>query len=397
MNTSTYRYVAILLGLGLSQSVVAQDLFITNARMIVGNGDVIDSGGIVIQSGRIVAVTEEELEFTVTREQLADLDLPVVDARRLTVMAGFIDGHRQLIQGDPDVWLETAEDRMRAYLEAGITTVLSVDHALDHILELRDRLELGEIVGPRIFISGPIPLLRDDGQASLPQNEIREAVRELTLIGADGVAAVVRATSSDVEEEALSVARDAADEQGLMLLTHIEKVEDAIAAVAGGSGYLTRTPHIGELDEETAHGILEVGRPNAEYDLVMTSGLGMADANARGVAATNARTLRDAGVIYGFGTGTALPPGDALRHELSALKSVFSTEEIIDILTRSAAFSMRRDDALGTLRAGRFADIVMLDGDPLTDLEALFNVKVVIRNGQVVVDNRVSEDREIEE
>ena len=391
MSKSTFWYLAILTGLGLNQGVAAQDLFITNARMILGGGDVIDHGGIVIQNGRIVAVTEEELEFTVTEEQLTDLDLPVVDAQGLTVMPGFIDGHRQVIQGDPDVWLDSAEDRMREYLQAGITTVLSVDDALDHMLALRDRLELGEIVGPRIFLSGPVPLVRDDGQASLPEDEIREAIRELALTGADGVAAVVTATSGDAEEQALAVAKAEADDQGLLLIAHIEKVEDAMAAVEGGSGYLTGTPYIGELDEATARRIVDLGRPNAEYDLVMTSALGVADQSAAGAAARNARTLRDAGVIYGFGTGTALPPGDALRHELSALKAVFTTEEIIDILTRSAAYSMRRDDALGALRAGRIADIVMLDGDPLTDLEALFNVKVVIRNGQVVLDDRVSE------
>lgn len=392
MKISKLQYMATVFGLALAQCVAAQELFITNARVIVGGGEVIENGGIVIQSGRIVAVTEEQLQFTVTEERLSDLDLPVVDARGLTVMPGFIDGHRQLIQGDPDEWLEGAEDRMREYLAAGFTTVLSMDHSLDHILELRDRLELGEIPGPRIFMSGPVTLLRGDGQTSLPQDEIRQAIRETALIGADGVAAVVSATSGDAEEQALAVARQEADDQGLLLMAHIENVEDALAAVEGGSGYLTGTPFTGELDDATARRIADLGRPNAEYDLVMTSSLGMAAQNAGGVATANARTLRDAGVIYGFGTGTDLPPADALSQELSALKSVFSTGEIIDILTRSAAYSMRRDDALGALRAGRMADIVMVDGDPLTDLEALFNVRVVIRNGEVVLDDRASED-----
>ena len=391
MSKSTFWYLAILAGLGLHRGVAAQDLFITNARMIVGGGDLIDHGGIIIQSGRIVAVTEEELEFTVTEEQLTDLDLPVIDAQGLTVMPGFIDGHRQMIQGDPDVWLDSAEDRMREYLQAGITTVLSVDHALDQMLALRDRLELGEIAGPRIFLSGPVAIVHDDGQAGLPPDEIREAIRELALTGADGVAATVTATSGDTEEQALAVATAEADDQGLLLIAHIENVEDALAAVEGGSGYLTGTPYIGEVDEATARRIVDSGRPNAEYDLVMTSALGVAYQSADGAAVNNARTFRDAGVIYGFGTGTAFAPGDALRHEVNALKAVFTTEEIIDILTRSAAYSMRRDDALGALRAGRIADIVMLDGDPLTDLEALFNVKVVIRNGEVVLDDRVAE------
>ena len=391
MNGPRLLRAAIVAGMGLCQAAGAQDMFITNARMIVGGGDVIERGGIVIRSGRIAAVTEEELEFTVSEARLGELDLPVLDAAGLTVMAGFIDGHRQLIQGDPDAWLEEAEDRMREYLEAGITTVLSVDRSLDHILELRDRLELDEIVGPRLFMSGPVPQGNGGGRTG-PEDAVREAIRELALTGADGVAATVRAAAGDAGAWALAVAKEAADEQGLLLIAHVEGVEDAIAAVEGGSGYLTGTPHVGELDEAAARRIADLGRPNAEYDMVVTSALGRARADAAGTAAANARALRDAGVIYGFGTGTTLPPGEALRREVTALESVFSSGEILDILTRSAAYSMRRDDALGDLRAGRMADIVMLDGDPLTDLDALYNVKVVIRNGRVAVDRRMLGD-----
>lgn len=393
MNKWTFRYMPILTILScstLSHDVAAQDLFITNARIIVGGGDVIDGGGIVVQSGRIVAVTEDELEFTVTDEQLTDLDLPVIDAQGLTVMPGFIDGNRQVIQGDPDVWLDGAEDRMREYLQTGITTVLAVDSSLEHMLALRDRLELGEIVGPRIFLSAPVSFVRDDGQASLAPEQIREAVRQMAYAGADGVTAAVHATPGDTDEGAIAVARAEADEQGLLLIAQVRSADDALTAVAGGSGYLIGTPRVGNLSEEMAHEIVETGRPNAEYDLVMTSALGTADSSAEEAAAVkSARTLRDAGIIYGFGTGTAYPPADALRRELALLDAVFSNEEIIDILTRSAAYSMRRDDALGGLRAGRMADIVLIDGDPLSDLEALFNVMVVIRNGQIVLDNRL--------
>ncbi len=121
----------------------------------------------------------------------------------------------------------------------------------------------------------------------------------------------------------------------------------------------------------------------------MTSTLGaptVADRNSAGPA--NARLLWDAGVIYGYGTDTALLPRDALRHELTLLKLVFSNEEIVEILTKSAAFAVRRDDALGTLESGKIGDAVILDGDPLTDLDDLFNVRVVIRTGRIVIDNR---------
>ena len=373
----TVLCAAMVVAWGLNQSAVAQEFVVTNARVIVGNGHVIENGTIVVRRGRIITVGED---------QPGEPDLAVVDVGGLTVLPGFIDGHRRLIRGAPDAWLESAADRMRAYLEAGFTSVLSVDHAPEHMLELRDRLELGLIEGPRVFMSGSVAIVSSDGRSVRSPGDIREAVEDLTNMGADGLTTVVRAATGEVQEAGLSVLRDEADELGLPLIAHVESVEDAVAAIAGGSGYLSRTPYIGELDQSTAGSMVESGRYNAEYGLVVTSALSSSAAQAP--AAANARMLRDAGAIYGFGTGTALPPDEALRAEVEALKSVFSNEEVIDILTRSAAFSMRRDDALGTLIPGRIADMVMVDGDPLTDLDALFRVRVVIRSGRVAVDNR---------
>lgn len=373
----TSRCAAMLVVWGLNQNAVAQEFVVANARVIVGNGHVIDNGTIVVRRGRII---------TVGAERPGEPDLPLVDAGGLTVLPGFIDGHRRLIRGDPDAWLERADDHMRAYLNAGFTSVLSVDHAPEHILVLRDRLELGLIEGPRVFMSGSVAIVSDDGRSGASPGDIREAVEELTNMGADGLTTVVRAAIGEAQETGLSVLRDEADELGLPLIAHVESGEDAAAAVAGGIGYLSRTPYIGTLDERTAGSMVEAGQYNAEYGLVVTSAL--SSSAAQGSAAANARMLRDAGAIYGFGTGTALPPDEALRAEVAVLGAIFSNEEVIDILTRAAAFSMRRDDALGTLIPGRIADMVMVDGDPLTDLDALFRVRVVIRSGRVVIDNR---------
>ena len=372
----TVLCAAMVVAWGLNQSAVAQEFVVTNARVIVGNGHVIDNGTIIVRRGRIITVGEEHP---------GELDMPVVDAGGLTVLPGFIDGHRRLIRGDPDAWLERADDHMRAYLDAGFTSVLSVDRAAEQILKLRDRLELGLIEGPRVFMSGSVAIVSEDGRSVRSPGEIRDAVEALTNLGADGLTTMVRAASGQARNAGLSVLRDEGDELGLPLIADVESVEDAVAAVSGGSGYLSRTPYIGELDESTAGSMVEAGRYNAEYGLVVTSAL---SGSARDQAATNARSLYDAGVIYGFGTGTALPPDEALRAEVAVLGAIFSNEEVIDILTRAAAFSMRRDDALGTLIPGRIADMVMVDGDPLTDLDALFRVRVVIRSGRVVVDNR---------
>ncbi len=242
MKTATSWCLVILCGLGFAHRVAAQNLVISDARVIVGNGDVIDRGTIVVRSGRIASVSEDPV---------VDPEFPVLDAEGLTVMPGFTDGHRQIIQGDPDEWMEQAADRMREYVEAGFTTVLSAGDSLEHVLELRDRLDSRELQGPRLVVSGPVRRAADNGNA-VPEGETRETVREMTLIGADAIESAVLATPSGSEIETLSIAKDEADQQGLLTLTHIETVEDAMAAVEGGSGYLTRTPWVGELDEEMA-------------------------------------------------------------------------------------------------------------------------------------------------
>jgi len=375
MNTRTLTGLTILLTLGVLQSAAAQNLVIRNAPVLDGNGGVIESGILVIRNGRISAYEEDA----------TTADYAVLDAQGMTVIPAFTDAHRQVIQGDPDEWTNQAAARMQEYLEAGVTTLVTTDESLEHILALRDRLESREIEGPRLLVTGSVPLTLETGEP-IAEEVSREAVRNLALEGLDGIASTVRSTPDGRERAAMSAVRDEANQQGLLAIAHIESVGDALAAVQGGSGYLTSTPQIGRLDGETARTIVEAGQDNAEYGVVMTSTLGAIDPNSPGPA--NARMLWDAGIIYGLGTDTGLPPREALRREVTALQGQFSNEEIFTILTKNAALASRRDDALGTFDRGKFADILILGGDPREDAEHLFDIRVVIKTGRIVVDNR---------
>ena len=102
----------------------------------------------------------------------------------------------------------------------------------------------------------------------------------------------------------------------------------------------------------------------------------------------NARLFWNAGGIYGFGTDTSYLPKDTLEHELKPLRLVFSRQDIIQILTKNAAATIGRSDDLGTLEAGKLADIVMIDGNPLAETSDLLKVALVVRDGRVVVDKR---------
>lgn len=149
----------------LTSGAAAQNLVISNARIIAGPGQVIEKGAVVIQNGRIAAVTGGAAPA-------APQGATVIDATGMTVIAGYIDDHRHIIQarGAEAVakWMkEQAPDRMRELLESGVTTVQSGGDDNAGILELKRKIEKGEIKGPRIIASGGVPTARMKDEAEV--------------------------------------------------------------------------------------------------------------------------------------------------------------------------------------------------------------------------------------
>ena len=272
------RKILVIAGLGLVWSLgAAQDLVITNARIIDGTDRVIASGSVVVNGGRITSVTAGDADLTGAR---------VVDAKGMTVMPGFIDAHRHIIRGEPNAWMrDTAANNMREFLEAGFTTVLSAGDSLDHILELRRLTAAGEITGPRIIAAGRAPLAGPSGPGfpagvdparvdysrpphrpteaapAIPEAQTRERVRELAAAGVDAIKTVIITTPGGPEQNTLSIVADEARRQGIPSITHAVTVQDTLAAVAAGTHTLVHTPHIGQLTEEQAQTIVESGIP----------------------------------------------------------------------------------------------------------------------------------------
>ena len=148
----------------------AQDLIVSNARIIVGNGEVIEQGSIVIRNGRIASVVGGAAGTPGAR---------TIDARGMTAMPGFIDAHRHIISGNPDQWFkEQAAVRMQEFLEAGYTTLMSGGGPVPGIVELKQRVERGQLKGPRIMTSGRA----DPGNFKTPE-EARAQVRTLAQAG----------------------------------------------------------------------------------------------------------------------------------------------------------------------------------------------------------------------
>lgn len=411
--------VGLVLLTGHSQVSADPGMVISNARIIDGNGGVIERGAVVIKDGKIVSVSDKASTVTGAME---------IDAGGLTLMPGYIDGHRHIIHGNPQQWLsEQAPTQMQNFLDAGFTTVMSCGDPLQEILELRRRLAEGEISGPRLLVAAWLPLARSAGErqtgdparaeaswaprktaAAIPPGETRSMVQKLNEAGVDAIKTVMMVTPQGPEKETLKLAVQEGKQLGLPIVTHAVTVMDTVAAVEAGVATLVHTPVDGDMSDAQARFIAQAGIPmmstlgvfvpffSANNEPLFRDGTPFPweRLSHAGEGAVNARRLWNAGITYGFGSDTPFGadtgwlPGDTLTHEIRSLSLVFSPRDIVRIMTSNSAAAVGRNTQIGTLEPGKLADLVLIEGDPLTDSDALSEIRMVIKNGQIVVDKR---------
>jgi len=153
--------IAIVALLCTARLSAAQDVAITNARIVVGNGQVINSGTIVVRGGKIVSASAGAA---------GTQGLRVIDAKGMSAVPGYIDAHKHVNTGPNEA------KEMQALLEAGYTTILSGGGPGDGNITLRDHIESGTINGPRIIPSERINLRGTPDEA-------RAAIRAMAAKG----------------------------------------------------------------------------------------------------------------------------------------------------------------------------------------------------------------------
>ncbi|HET9834453.1 MAG TPA: amidohydrolase family protein [Vicinamibacterales bacterium] len=374
-------------------SVAAQDLVISNTRIIVANGTVIDNGSIVVRGGRIASVSAGAPPAQAGQS---------IDGRGLTAMPGFIDAHRHVNTGPNE------KEQMQALLDAGYTTILSGGGPAEGNITLRDHIDKGAIKGPRIIPSGRLDL------ANSTPDAIRAEVRQLAGLGVKFIgeqALTPKPGPTAKEMDNLRAAVDEAKKVNVWVQIHAVSPQAMMAAVDAGVPKLVHTPHFGWLSIEDAKRVAAAG-----VKQLSTIGFGVPvfgvfandnkprfrdgkpwpesilDGDGRGqeagYKAVNARTSWDAGVVYGYGTDTNYAPKAGLEHELKSLNLMFSMQDVVKLMGPNTASYIEMSNDLGTLEAGKLADIVLLAGNPLEGYWNFLNAKVVIKGGVVVSDQR---------
>lgn len=395
--------------LGLLTPLSAQDLTITNARIITSTGTVIERGSIVVRGGKIVSVAAGAPTAPAGT---------VIDAKGMSAMPGYIDGHKHLNAGPNEAV------QMQSLLEAGYTTVLIGGGMADVNVGLAERVNSGKVNGPRLIPSGTVALRQTPAEARVAVQAL--AAKGIKHTGEIGITPEPAPPQSEIET--LRAIVDEAKKLGVQVNVHAVSSPAMVAAIDVG---VTRLVHLPNKDfttyeqaEKVAQsgaivaGLIAFGAPNidrvsaAPFVIFPGNNLplfrdgkpwpeaiaganrdpkGRATGTEGGFTVINARRIWDADPMHttiSYSTDQNAADLVVLEHELKSFSIVFSMADIHRIIGPNAARYVGMESEIGTLEAGKRADIILLDGNPTLNIYEMLKTKVVVKDGKVVVDKR---------
>lgn len=389
---------------------------------VPGNAPTSDQS-ILIRDGRIEAI---EAGF-VTPEGAT-----IVDLSDQFVLPGLIDSHVHL-QGELspegrllEVTLNSADLALdgarhaRTTLMAGFTTVQDVGGELEASTGLRDAIRAGDVVGPRMRVSGPavtptgghgdvngfstavMDALTSRAACDGPA-DCRRVVRELVRAGVDvikitGTGGVLSNTAAGVEQQFFDDELDsivgAAHMMGRQVTAHSHGVTGINSFLEAGGDSIEHGTY---LDRDS----IRLFRSNNAY-LIPTL---LAGATVAEIASTAdwmtpavrekslsvgplmlemARQAHEGGVMIAFGTDSGVSRHGINAREFELLvEAGLSEMEAIETATVNAATHLQMDADIGTIEVGKYADIIAVDSDPLENIAALMDVGFVMQGGTV--------------
>jgi imidazolonepropionase-like amidohydrolase len=383
----------------------AERIFIRAARMLdLRSGRIIRDALIVVEGERVAAVGAN---LSVPR------DANVIDLGDVTLLPGLIDAHTHLTyhfdrsgrfgqesDASPDITLKYAEENARATLAAGVTTARNLGAGERVDIRLRDEINRGEAVGPRLLVSGE-PLMSDalsgarDSAARL--SLVREFVRARIAEGVD-VIKIFEDMDADGEPAfsagEIRAAVDEAARAGLRVAVHAHEAAAVKAAVKGGCASIE---HGSFLDTEAIR--LLAGRHTALVPTLYlpTHYLEHKEQFAFGASTwefferlrannlANASRAKAAGVwIVAGSDAVAGLHGHNPREVEWLVKAGLTPVEALRAATIDAARLLGLEDKVGEIKPGEFADIIAVAGDPTKDIDSVEHVEFVMKGGHVV-------------
>ena len=398
------------------------EFVLTGATLIDGNGgDPLPKAAVHVQGERIAWVGGAD-------------DLPPgarnaeqVDVSGKWLLPGLIDAHIHicyngtesvfvLLERDRDMLVLEAVDIARRVLSHGTTTVRDIGGEKYIEMSLRHAINAGFITGPRMKTSGRV-ISMTGGHAHFiareadGPDEVRKAAREQIKAGADTVKLMATGGSATPGQDIHASQFTVAEIKAAVETAHM--MGRTVAAHCHGTGGIKNCllagvdsiEHGTYLDEETAdmmvaNGaelVLTIGVGNPDLERLPLTPVQKADAERRkpmieqGIKQIR-RTIalaRSKGVFLGCGSdagGNPLAPHHfSMARELELLvENDVPPMEAIGIVTRNNAKVMRWDAEIGTVDAGKYADLLLLNSDPLSDISNVRDIAAVYKGGEKV-------------
>jgi imidazolonepropionase-like amidohydrolase len=415
----------VAVALVLSALAVAQVTVVRAGRLInPDSGTVLSNQVILIKDGKIQAVG---------RELALPANATVIDLSDKTVLPGLIDCHTHVADGQSDgepfnVLRKTASQialesvpNARAMLLSGFTTVRDVGtyRALNDIA-LRDAIARGDVIGPRMFVAGAyititggagamtgqapdiqLPWDLHYGEANSPW-EVRQKVRLLAHDGVDVIkmlstGAVLthgsNPASIEFTEEELQAGVDEASHFGLRVAVHAHAAQGIRNAILAGAASVEHAEMLDDdiialakqrgtyldmdiYDEECIQAGAKTGQTPADF-LQHDADLGRIQRENFGKAVR-------AGVKMAFGTDAGVCAYGTSGKQLAFMvKYGMTPMQAIQAATSNAADLLGHANELGSIKAGKYADLIAVSGDPLKDISLLERVEFVMKDGKV--------------
>lgn len=337
-----------------------------------------------------------------------------IDGRGCVVLPGLIDAHTHLTgtveaQADPlhPAIPFVAARRAREKLAAGITTVRDLGGVSGIDFALRDAIRRGDVPGPRVLAAGRVICSTGGhiwywGHEADGPVEIRKAVRAAVKAGADVIKVMVSAGVAHPGErpehvqlgpDELNAACEEAQEAGLRVAAHAHPARGIRSAIAAGA---TSIEHGTYLDDDVIE--LMIARrvflvpTQCVYQRLKDNIDGWPEekaALARALWDTKSQRLQravGAGVRIGVGTDSGRHyPSNQIVPELELLVHAgMRPADAILAATRTNAELLGIESEVGTIAPGMVADLVLVEGDPLTRITDLSKVRLVLARGEVL-------------
>lgn len=410
--------------------MIDKKVIITGGKLIdVETEKIIEDSIIIIENGKIIAAgSSNDIELPAKTDSVI-----YYDARGKTVLPGLIDSHTHLQLVPEDNECETLKKSVplkaiqAAYnakktLEAGFTTIrdLGAEHLVD--IAVRDAIEGGLSLGPKVLASGYkiAPTGADfriypsevniSGQYTMDSvAEIRRAVRELIGLGVDQIKIMTsgrtfRKSSSPNAKvyslEEVRIAVEIAHDNGLKVSAHAHGAAGVKLALEAGCDTIE---HGTVLDENDIEFMLENNIylvPTFSYsgNLKRLKGdSGLPDYSIAKALSSREKRLKSFynayqdGVKIAMGSDSGMPfvPHGTNAIEITEMvKAGMSNLDALKSATIIGAEALGIEDKAGSIRPDKQADLIIVDGDPIDDIEVLneiTNIKLIIKSGEPVI------------